>query len=113
LTLSREPAPRLEQLSPAGLDETRRAVPNARTSSPREAMKRRRVWWAAAVLGMAGIILVALLWPRGEAPPIELPATTQVLAEEFFPETTEWEGIPVDETHARGRASSPRCSSTC
>jgi hypothetical protein len=28
-----------------------------------------------------------------------LPATTQVLAEEFTPGTTEWEGVPVDETH--------------
>ncbi len=34
-----------------------------------------------------------------DAPPIELPPTTQVLAEEFFPGTTEWEGIPVDESH--------------
>jgi hypothetical protein len=34
-----------------------------------------------------------------EAPPIELPPTTQLLAEEFFPGTTEWEGIPVDESH--------------
>jgi len=33
-----------------------------------------------------------------EAPPIELPPTTQVLAEEFYPGTTEWEGVPVDET---------------
>jgi hypothetical protein len=34
-----------------------------------------------------------------EAPPIELPPTTQVLAEEFFPGTTDWEGVPVDESH--------------
>jgi hypothetical protein len=34
-----------------------------------------------------------------DAPPIELPPTTQVLAEEFFPGTTEWEGIPIDESH--------------
>jgi hypothetical protein len=34
-----------------------------------------------------------------EAPPIELPPTTQRLAEEFFPGTTEWEGIPVDDSH--------------
>jgi len=34
-----------------------------------------------------------------EAPPIELPPTTQLLAEEFFPGTTEWEGIPVDDSH--------------
>lgn len=33
-----------------------------------------------------------------EAPPIELPPTTQVLAEEFYPGTTDWEGVPVDET---------------
>jgi hypothetical protein len=34
-----------------------------------------------------------------DAPPIELPPTTQRLAEEFFPGTTEWEGIPVDDSH--------------
>jgi hypothetical protein len=34
-----------------------------------------------------------------EAPPIELPPTTQVLAEEFYPGTTDWEDVPVDETH--------------
>ncbi|HEX8697596.1 MAG TPA: hypothetical protein VF815_02050 [Myxococcaceae bacterium] len=34
-----------------------------------------------------------------EAPPIELSPTTQRLAEEFFPGTTEWEGIPVDDSH--------------
>lgn len=34
-----------------------------------------------------------------EAPPIELPPTTQVLTEEFFPGTTDWEGIPVDDSH--------------
>jgi hypothetical protein len=34
-----------------------------------------------------------------EAPPIELPPTTQVLTEEFFPGTTEWEDIPVDDSH--------------
>jgi hypothetical protein len=126
-----------------------------------EAVKRRRGWWAAAVLGMIIVILGVLMWPRGaedapvtpeapaaqaptsrsppenatppptpspavgpqamsaaspepaqaqpppgttpavppEAPPIDLPPTTQVLTEEFFPGTTEWEGIPVDETH--------------
>ncbi|MFL5346703.1 MAG: hypothetical protein ACJ8AT_18130 [Hyalangium sp.] len=34
-----------------------------------------------------------------EPPPIELPPTTQVLTEEFFPGTTEWDGVPVDEDH--------------
>jgi len=34
-----------------------------------------------------------------EAPPIELPPTTQLLTEEFFPGTTDWEGIPVDDSH--------------
>jgi len=34
-----------------------------------------------------------------EPPPIELPPSTQRLAEEFFPGTTEWEGIPVDDSH--------------
>ncbi len=34
-----------------------------------------------------------------EPPPIELPPTTQLLAEEFFPGTTEWEGIPLDDSH--------------
>jgi hypothetical protein len=34
-----------------------------------------------------------------EAPPIELPPTTQVLQEEFYPGTTDWEDVPVDETH--------------
>jgi hypothetical protein len=34
-----------------------------------------------------------------EPPPIELPPTTQVLTQEFFPGTTEWEEIPVDEAH--------------
>ncbi len=33
------------------------------------------------------------------APPEELPPTTQVLAEEFQPGTTEWEEVPVDESH--------------
>ncbi len=33
-----------------------------------------------------------------DAPPIELPPTTQVLAEEFYPGTTDWEDVPVDET---------------
>jgi hypothetical protein len=28
-----------------------------------------------------------------------LPPTTQLLAEEFFPGTTEWEGIPLDDSH--------------
>jgi hypothetical protein len=32
-------------------------------------------------------------------PPEELPPTTQVLAEEFQPGTTEWEDVPVDESH--------------
>src|SRR5437868_119507 len=32
-----------------------------------------------------------------EPPPIELPPTTQVLTEEFFPGTTEWDGVPVDD----------------
>jgi hypothetical protein len=125
-----------------------------------EAVKRRRGWWAAAVLGVAVVVLGVLMWPRdtedapepaqapvsqasastsapGKAPPpasspavappavpaaspepepaqpppgttpavppeaplIELPPNTQVLTEEFFPGTTEWEGIPVDESH--------------
>ena len=34
-----------------------------------------------------------------DAPPEELPPTTQVLAEEFQPGTTEWEDVPVDESH--------------
>ncbi|MET0402474.1 MAG: choice-of-anchor X domain-containing protein, partial [Cystobacter sp.] len=34
------------------------------------------------------------------APPIELPPTTQALSEEFYPGTTEWEDVPVDESHA-------------
>lgn len=34
-----------------------------------------------------------------EAPPIELPPTTQVLTEEIFPGTTDWESIPVDDAH--------------
>ncbi len=33
------------------------------------------------------------------APPETLPPTTQVLAEEFFPGTTDWEGVPVDDSH--------------
>jgi len=31
-----------------------------------------------------------------EAPPITLPPTTQPLAEEFYPGTTDWEDVPVD-----------------
>ncbi|MBM7112846.1 hypothetical protein [Archangium primigenium] len=34
-----------------------------------------------------------------DAPAIELPPTTQVLAEEFYPGTTEWEDIPLDDAH--------------
>ncbi|KFE68304.1 hypothetical protein [Hyalangium minutum] len=34
-----------------------------------------------------------------EAPPLELPPTTQVLTEELFPGTTDWESIPVDDAH--------------
>src|SRR5437868_9097247 len=124
-----------------------------------EAVKRRRGWWVAAVLGVAVAVLGVLLWPRGaenapepaqapvsqasaspsapgkapppapspavapppassaslepepaqpppgttpsappEAPPIELPPNTQALTEEFFPGTTEWDGVPVDES---------------
>jgi hypothetical protein len=119
--------------------------------------RQRRVWGALAVAA-AVLVLVALLWPRGEepspeprqqpvarapasvdapprappppppamspamaaaeppppsefvppgttpsrpqdAPPEELPPTTQVLAEEFTPGTTEWEDVPVDDSH--------------
>lgn len=34
-----------------------------------------------------------------EAPPVELPPTTQVLTEEFVPGTTDWETLPVDDAH--------------
>jgi hypothetical protein len=124
-----------------------------------DASTNRRGWWGGLIAAVAALVLVALLWPRGdepsppvedapvtrtlapadaptsrappppvqpvmstmaaaepppaqestppgttpakppEAPPIELPPTTQVLAEEFFPGTTEWEDVPVDESH--------------
>jgi hypothetical protein len=43
-----------------------------------------------------------------DAPPIELPPTTQALAEEFYPGTTDWEDIPVDDSHAHRLRILPR-----
>lgn len=53
--------------------------------------------WALATSPAAASVEAAATEPPIAAPPVPLPPGTQMLAEEFFPGTTDWEDVPLDE----------------